>query len=202
LNIMLRSVKYPAVSGNCGVNIMKGFNILFFIIIVSISLSCGDQKTGSDKSGDQNLSSAENTAPPIDRSAMTEEEKITADLIEMIERLAEGDKSVLYENEFNYYQDEVSFTEYWKIYKVYYYQYDTLRTIEVDSVMILGDSAHVYAKLIYESKAGGRAEDAYNFWTYKLTGEKWIKPYISVLGANREIEYLEEIRRYEEEAGN
>jgi len=180
---------------------MNGCKLIFLLLPFILLLSCGDQSgDSSDRKETGQVSATSQGDKP--RAEMTEEEKIMADMSNLMERLAEGDKSALYENEFNYYQFETPLSEYWKLDKVYRYKYDTLRGIEFDSVKIMGDSARVWARVIYESSAGkGKVEQDYNFWMYNFSGDRWIKPYISVAGSYREMEYLENLRRYEEEAG-
>ncbi len=183
---------------------MKGYRILILILTALLLQSCGSKEDGSTVSEktamNESIQAAATDQKP--RSEMTEEEKIMADMTNLMDRIAEGDKSVLYENEFTYYRDETPLSEYWKEYKVYNYKYDTLAGITYDSVKILGDSAKVWAKIVYTSKAGaGTSKVDYNFIMYKFMGDRWIKPYVSVAGSARELEYLENIRRYEEEAG-
>lgn len=181
---------------------MKGYSITLVTIWLLLSVSCGQKDVGSDDTAPavQKTETAESSQK--DRSQMTEEEKIMADMTEMIERLAEGDKSAMWDNEFSYYKADKGLTDYWKIDKVYLYKYDTLAGINFDSVKIVGDSARVWANLVYTPKAGGDPfEESYAFWMYKLSGDKWIKPYISVAGSFLEIEYLENLRRYREESG-
>ena len=160
---------------------------IFGLIVLAIGLlafGCGGD--GDDKSG-------QTKAP----DEMTEEEKVMASMTELIERLVEGDKTVLYEHEFSYFKDETSLSDYFKIPKVADYAYDTLSKIEYDSVVFYEDSARVYALVTYESKAGGEIKRHYSFWMYNYHGW-WQKPYCSL--ARKEREYLEEKRLYEEDA--
>lgn len=180
---------------------MKEFKSLLFIAVIAILIGCGaDQPKDAEKPDE----STEQTKPSGEVTALTEEDKLKAAMTELIERMIEGDKMVLYENEFSYYTDETSLSEYMTLHKVIDYAYDTLRGITYNSVKIMGDSAVVSANIIYESKAGGELSKTYSFKMYNFLG-KWIKPYLSQIRLERD--YLEQRRIYDstvaaEEAGN
>ena len=165
---------------------MKEFRALLFIVLLAILIGCGADN-GKDTTA----------KTPADQSQMTEKEKLMASMTELIERLMEGDKTVLYENEFDYYKDEVSLSEYMEIPHVIDYDYDTLRGIEFDTLVILGDSAVINAEVHYESKAGGDISRVYQFKMYNFHG-KWIKPYMSKVRLERE--YMEQQRIYDSAA--
>ncbi len=164
--------------------------ILLFAVLI---IACGEKMETHQDTG---------PAANIDPANMTEEDKIEAAMIKFMERLWEGDKSVLYENEFSYYRDQTSLSEYREMYRVYEYIYDTIRGIELDSVQLMGESAKVWARVIYESFSGsGRSEQEYDFIMYNFEG-RWIKPYMSVSGTQLELEHLGELKRYIEESGD
>ncbi len=164
---------------------MKEFKVCLLIALMAILYGCG---------GEKEKEPAETSGGVAE---MSEEDKVKVSMTELIERMVEGDKTVLYEHEFNYYTDDISLSDYMKISWVKDYAYDTLRGIEYDSVKIIGDSAIVDAKIIYESKAGGEKKKAYRFTMYNYNG-KWIKPYQSKF--NEEMEYLESKRAYDSAA--
>lgn len=183
-------------------NIMNGYKYIILLLPMILILSCGDRQTGDTRTETEDATVELNPQQQIPREEMTEEQRLKADLTNMMDRLAEGDKTALYENEFSYYRIETPLSEYWKQEGVYAYKYDTLRGIEFDSVKIMGDSARVWARIIYDSKAGtGRIERNQEFWMYNYTGDHWIKPYLSYTGSMQEKEYLENLRRYQEDAG-
>jgi hypothetical protein len=167
---------------------MRDCRVIFLVVLAVGLLAFGCGGDGDDKS------QAQQTEPPEE---MTEEDKIKASMTELIERLMEGDKTVLYEHEFSYFKDETSLSDYFKIPKVADYDYDTLSGIEYDSIAFYGDSAKVWAYVTYESKAGGEIRRKYGFWMYNYHGW-WQKPYCSL--ARKEREYLEEKRLYEQNA--
>ncbi len=174
---------------------MKEFRSLLLIALVSFLIGCSADEPKE----------TEVTPEPSDAvTEMTEEDKLKASMTELIERMIEGDKSVLYEHEFSYYTDETSFSEYMTLHKVIDYAYDTLSGITYNTVNIMGDSAIVNANIIYESRAGGEITKTYTFKMYNFSG-KWIKPYMSNIRLERD--YLEQRRIYDstvaaEEAGN
>jgi hypothetical protein len=164
---------------------------VFVFLITLFIIACGEK-----------METHQDTGPvaEIDTTNMTEEEKIEAAMTTFMERLWEGDKSVLYENEFSYYKAQNSLSEYMELYRVYEYIYDTIRGIEFDSVQLMGESAKVWARVVYESFSGsGRSEQEYDFFMYNFEN-RWIKPYMSVAGSQLEIEYLENLDRYNEES--
>ncbi len=182
---------------------MNGYKLLIVLLPLILVLSCGKKQTGDTNTDNADATVELTPQQQTPREEMSEEERLKADMTNMMDRLAEGDKTALYENEFSYYKFETPLSEYWKLEKVRDYRYDTLRGIEFDSVKIMGDSARVWARIIYESKAGtGKVEANYNFWMYNFTGDHWIKPYVSVAGSFQEKEYLDNLRRYREESGD
>ncbi len=167
---------------------MKEFRSLLFIALITILIGCG---------ADEPKESKEQAKPTDEVGELTEEDKLKASMTELIERMIEGDKMVLYEHEFSYYTEETSLSDYMKLHRVIDYKYDTLVGITYNSVKIMGDSAIVDANIIYESKAGGEFTKTYQFKMYNFQG-KWIKPYLSL--ASLEREYLEQRRIYDSAA--
>jgi hypothetical protein len=123
-----------------------------------------------------------------------DEAAIRASLTELFERIKEGDKTVLYENEFGNYRDTTTLSEYMELKKVKDYKYDTLKEIEIDSVEIIGDSAAAYVKIIYKSMAEKDLVRPYKLAVYRDRG-KWIKPYQSKW--SEEKYYREQKRIYD-----
>ncbi len=175
-------------------SIMREYKLILLAVIILILPGCG----GSEKPETTNAASTQT----MTTTSGSDEEQIRAVMKNMMDRLWEGDKTALYENEFSYYRDKTPLSEYYELHKVYNYIYDTIRGINIDSVKVTGDSARVFAQVIYESRSGkGQTSQAYAFSMYKFTG-KWIKPYMSMAGSKEELEYLENLRRYKEETGD
>ncbi|HHI02629.1 MAG: hypothetical protein DRP51_06740 [Candidatus Zixiibacteriota bacterium] len=171
---------------------MKQFRSLLCIALLAILIGCGtDEPDKTKESAEEQMKLSGDTA------ILSEEDKLKASMTELIERMIEGDKTVLYEHEFSYYTDETSLSDYMKLHRVIDYNYDTLRGITYDSVKIMGDSAIVDAGIIYESKAGGEFTKKYRFKMYNFHG-KWVKPYMSQVRLERE--YLEQQRIYDSAA--
>ncbi|UCD94516.1 MAG: hypothetical protein JSU69_00240 [Candidatus Zixiibacteriota bacterium] len=163
---------------------MKFFRLVCVLSCFMVIVGCGgERKTGN---------------APDKTVITTDEDAIRAVLIEYIERVMEGDKTVLYENEFMYYRDEVSLTEYMEYSWVKEYPYDYISGVEVDSVEVMGDSARAKIRVFYEATAfSGEEERPYDVTLYR-SGEQWIRPYQSKW--YREVEYMERIREYERAA--
>jgi hypothetical protein len=164
---------------------MKFYNLLIILVSLLLIFGCGEE---------QQIETNTDTT-----TVQTDEEQIKAALTELIERVKEGDKTVLYENEFTYYTDSVSLSEYMEIHKVLDYKYDTLYGIAFDSIIVMDDSAVIAARIIYKSPGSGQTERRYPLKAYR-SGEKWVRPYLSNYA--REAEYLERVRAYQEAIKN
>jgi hypothetical protein len=135
---------------------------------------------------------------PGETAEMTDEEAIRAVLVEYIERVMEGDKTVLYENEFMYYTDEVSLTEYMEYSWVKQYPYEYITGLKIDSIEVMGDSAEAKIRVAYEATAFSKAEERpYDVMLYR-SGGRWIRPFQSKW--NGQVEYMKRIREYEQAA--
>lgn len=117
-----------------------------------------------------------------------DEAEIRAMIGEYFDRVREGDKTVLYENEFTYYTDDKSLDDYMALSRVLDYKYDTLGGIMVDSIIVMDDSAFIWLKVTYNSADGSQNERPYRLPAYRSQG-RWIRPYMS--RAKEEAEYLE-----------
>ncbi len=119
---------------------------------------------------------------------------IRAMIEEYFGRVMEGDKTVLYENEFTYYTDGISMSEYMEFGQVLEYKYDTLSGVIVDSINVMTDSARLWIKVVYTGAEGDTKERPYVIKAYR-SGDRWIRPYLSHW--KDEAEYLELIRQYD-----
>lgn len=168
---------------------MKLFSYILAVVLL-LAAGCGTEQKSDSKT---EISKAAETA-----GASNDRERIRQALTEMIDRVKEGDKTVLYENEFTYFTDSVSLSAYMEIPRVIDYAYDTLHGIAVDTIKLMDDSALVMARIIYRSVGGGEIERIYPIKVYR-SGERWIKPYLS--NYMREAEYLEAVKAYREAVG-
>jgi len=174
------------------VNIVRHYRIFIILALMGLfAFSCGENDTAREA---ETETVGEVEEAPADSIAAAKKE-IQEMLTEMVDRVKEGDKTVLYEMEFDYYTDSVSLSEYMEINRVLNYKYDTLGAIRVDTVVVYGDSAMVGVTVIYESVVGGTTERPYAIKAYKYNGE-WLRPYLSNYA--KELEYQERVRAYEE----
>lgn len=165
---------------------MKGYKILIIAAVLLLVAGC----TGEQQRQKKVALPAATQAKPLD----PDEAAIRASLTELFGRIKEGDKTVLYENEFSYFKDTVSLSTYMELRKVKEYKYDTLKGIEVDSTTIMGDSAWAYVRIIYESSEGEEHPRPYRLNIYRSRGN-WIKPYQSKWADEKD--YLEQRRIYD-----
>ncbi|MFH2036278.1 MAG: hypothetical protein ABIJ45_07745 [Candidatus Zixiibacteriota bacterium] len=158
---------------------MKYYKYLMVLLILVIMVGCGqNQKT------DSNITT---------EAAMSDEDQIRAILTEYIDRVKEGDKTVLYENEFKYYTDSVTLSMYMELPRVLDYKYDSLYNMIIDSINIMDDSAALRVRVQYLSASGGIVDKPYPMKVYKRYDEKWVRPYQSSYAIEKEF-----IERYKE----
>jgi len=166
---------------------MRLYKLLPFLLCLILVAGCSKQEeTDAEKEP-----TIEDKSPFLD----SDKQAIAAVMEEYIDRVKEGDLTVLYENEFSYYKDEHSMSEYMEMKRVLDYKFDTLSAIEIDSIHVMDDSAVLVIRILYESAAGGTLERPYMIKMYRSFGG-WIRPYLSKW--EEEAEYLEQIREYEE----
>ncbi|MEW5923003.1 MAG: hypothetical protein AB1746_03360 [Candidatus Zixiibacteriota bacterium] len=163
---------------------MKSYRMLSIPVIFLLLIGCGNQETAQNSS-----------SPGVTTEETSDEATIRALMIEYIERTKEGDKTVLYENEFPYYKDLISLTEYMEYRWVRDYEYNRLSSIEVDSLRIFGDSATVWIRLSYGIDVPEGEWRSYAAKVYRSHG-KWYRPYQSHY--DKQLENDAEIKAYEE----
>jgi hypothetical protein len=159
---------------------MKIHNFIIILVALGFLFGCGKEAP---------------SRKPVEKTSFTgDAAAIEASLKELFDRTKEGDKTVLYENEFSYYKLDYSISQYMELDMVRKYKYDTLKGIEVDSVDLMGDSARVKVRVIYQSENGGEKEVPYKTTMYRSQGQ-WIKPYMSRWDGEKD--YLEQKRIYD-----
>ncbi len=155
---------------------MKVCKLFLIVIVVFFIIGCASE--------------TEKAVPEVETDAeMFDDAAIRHTLNEFIRRTKEGDKTVLYENEFDYYKLEVTLSDYYELDRVKLYKYDTLKSIEVDSIKLMENSAKAYVRITYESILGGETERSYSVMVYR-SGDHWIKPYQSNFTAEKEFRDL------------
>ena len=178
-------------SGRYGVNtkiVPKVSKILLLMLIsagVGFFGSCG-KKSGSGDTG-QDAAIASNA-----EGVLSEEKVIEEMLNEAITRLRYGDKSGLYENEFDYATDEIGFDEYLAKGEIRYAQADSITFIEVRHVKFFDhDSARVDVTVHFEGPTGKKSYLRDKIVIYHHKG-RWIKPTVSII--DLQLDYEEKIR--------
>ncbi len=165
---------------------MKMHRLIPIAITILIFAGCSGKQSGEKK--------VETAATTQSKIISPEEAAVRASLIELFDRIKEGDKTVLYENEFSYLKDTISLSAYLELKRVRDYKYDTLKGIEIDSISITGDSARAYIRINYQSQEGVEHSKPYRLGLYR-SGINWIKPYLSRWAEERD--YLEQRRIYD-----
>jgi hypothetical protein len=150
--------------------------LLLMVVVVGVGFfwSCG-KKSDSGNAG-QDTTVASNT-----KGELSEEEVIEEMINEVLTRLRYGDKSGLYENEFEYAQDETSFEEYLEMGQIRFAQADTITFVEVRHVNFFDhDSALVNVTVHFEGPTGKKSffRDKIVVYYHK---DRWIKPTVSVI---------------------
>ncbi len=159
--------------------------LISFLIVVMFGGCSSKKETASDPvvETDSTITAQPRFAPGSD------EEQIYTMINNALIRLSYGDKSDLYELEYEYFTDETSFDDYLKMGQITYAQMDSILRIDMDSVMFFGeDSAWAIIEYVFkdwEGKEKSRRKD--RIVVYKHKG-RWIKPTVTVLPLQYEYE--------------
>ncbi len=168
----------------CGVSTVKAADLIKLFLPLLILTGVASLGSCGKKSG-----SGQDTT--VDLSTQTEgskEHAIEEMLNETIERLRYGDKSGLYENEFDYFTDETNFDDYLKMAQLRYAQADTITFVEVRHVNFLDrDSALVDVTVHFEGPTGKKTFLRDKIIVYWHNG-RWIKPTVTVIDLQRDYE--------------
>ena len=165
---------------------MKCFRAITLLLTFLFIFGCGGEQSAPQKTDNKTQTSVDDGG---------DEAAIRAILIEYIERMTEGDKTVLYENEFLSYPDIISLTEYPESPRARDYAYDSLSHVVVDSVEIMGDSAYAWIKLYYLSSDPEPEAHESRTRLYRSMG-RWYRPYLSKW--DKQLDYEEEIKAYQD----
>lgn len=107
--------------------------------------------------------------------------RIEANLNDALTRLRLGDKSGLWENEFDYLLDKETFDFYLSRRELEYSQADTLMQLDVNDVrLFMPDSAMAFVTIHFEGPTGMKTllDDSVKVYYHN---ERWIKPTVSVI---------------------
>lgn len=169
-----------------GVSIMNSaFDKLLVIVVILclvLAAACGKQGETPDTSA----GGAGETA------SLTEEEIIGEVLNEAIIRLKYGDKTGLYENEFEYMKDEYTYDDYLRMAQIRWAEADSITFVEVRRIEFFDrDSAQVDVTVHFEGPTGQKSYVRDKVVVYYHQG-RWIKPTVSVI--DQQLYYDEKIR--------
>ena len=173
-----------------GVNTMKvapkACCLLLLGGIVLCLAACG-QKTEPGKSGaDTVVATTDSSGRAPDIVAIEQQ------LNDVLTRLRYGDKSGLYENEFDYFTDETTFDKYLEMGQIRWANADTLAFLEVRDIEYFDhDSALVKVTVHFENATGHKSFLDDKIILYYHNG-RWIKPTVTVI--DLQVDYEEKIR--------
>lgn len=175
-----------------GVNTMRAASetskiLLLMLVSVGVGLfvSCSKKSDSGDTGRDATVGS-------FPKGELSEEAAIEETLNEVVTRLRYGDKSGLYDNEFEYATDETTFDDYLTKGEIRYAQADTITFIEVRHVKFFDhDSAAVDVTVHFEGPTGKKSYLRDKIVVYHHKG-RWIKPTVSII--DLQADYQEKIR--------
>lgn len=128
-----------------------------------------------------------------DEDLDTDQQIILDKTYELFLRAKVNDKAVMYENEFPYLKEERELEEYLTNKYVKAYNADTLVALQVDSVLVTGDSALSYLRLEFvQSDSTYKISELALRW--RKYNDVWIKPSLS--NPAEQLEFEEELRIY------
>jgi len=178
---------------------MKRFKPLAILAAISILLlaGCGGEQDQETQKTTPDAVEGEDTATASDGKS-ADFRAVEAVIDETIIRLKYGDKSGLYENEFEYLRDEETFEDYLQHGEVKWANADSLDHVEVADITFYDrDSALVDAVFHFVASDGTESKSETQLMAYYHNGQ-WIKPYVSRI--DHQLEYEELIRQAEEDA--
>ena len=151
-------------------------------ILLLLLISTGIGFFGScGKKNDSGNAGQDTTVASNAKGELSEEKNIEEMINEVLTRLRYGDKSGLYENEFEYAQDETSFEEYLGMGQIRFAQADTITLVEVRHVNFFDhDSAIVDVTVHFEGPTDKKSFFRDKVVVYYHKG-RWIKPTVSVI---------------------
>jgi hypothetical protein len=144
--------------------------------------SCGTSDNGAGGSGSSGTQQV----------LLTPADSINAMMNEAMERLRLGDKSYLFDLEFEYLQDDITYDDYLNMAQIKWASADTITHVEIRDVELFDhDSALVDVTLHFEGVTGKKSYHRDKTVVYYHRG-RWIKPTVSVI--DMQAAYDEKIR--------
>lgn len=186
-----------------GVNIMRVRSVrVASIIVLLFFLGCSGDKQSAKPDAKKDSTEA-STKHKTELAKIPEgaslEDTIEFVMNEAITRLKYGDKSGLYENEFQYYTDEHNLDDFLKSGPAMYAKADTVSHIDVISVQRYpADSAVVAVEVMFEGKTGTTSMLRDTVSVY-YSGGRWKKPTASHI--TPQLEYEKLVKQAQQDAG-
>lgn len=181
-----------------GVNMVSEAKHLICLLFCLLLFACGSDESKTE-SGATIAVNPDSTTATDQKERNPEYATIEGALNEAIVRLRHGDKSGLYENEFEYLKDDMTFDDYLKTDQMRWAQADTVKYVEVRHIEFCGqDSAIVDVTVHFEGLTGKESFHRDKLIVYYHQG-RWIKPTVSVIDQQR---YYDEKMRVADSAAN
>ncbi len=135
-----------------------------FAVLTVLLCSCSKQEPSKSSGA---------SAPVSDRQAIQD------DLNEVVARWHDGDKAVLYDNEFPYVRDRFTFDDYLK-FRELSMDADTVSAMNVQDVSFFGrDSARVQVEVVFTGPTGKVSKRIDHYLMYHSEG-RWIRPTVGL----------------------
>lgn len=186
-------------SGMYGVNTMRISDIrrLFVVLLAAAAITvagCGGEGGDSDVATDE--------PAPAGADSLTFEEELELQMNAVLDRLRYGDKSGLWENEFEYLREEHTFDKYLTERHVAWAEADTLKYLEIEDLKRFGDDSAVAEVVVHFENKGNETLREDTLTVYYHNG-RWIKPTISSYKGQASFDSLRQaaIEAAEREAG-
>ena len=164
---------------------MRPRDVFPVILCIGWLAACDSKKTSDDV--------VQDSSALVGESGEAADKKLIERMLkETIARLKYGDKSALYENEFEYFTDEKTYDDYLEKAEIRWAQADTVTLIEVKHIDLFDrDSALVDVTVHFEGPTGKKSYLDDRLYVYYHKG-RWIKPTVTVI--DLQLNYEEKIR--------
>ena len=124
----------------------------------------------------------------ISHDLKTRELEIQEILTEALVRLSYGDKTGLYDLEFDYFTDEYSYDNYLTRGEIQYATMDSVDYLEIVGSIVYEDSINLNVYFVFKSSKGTPTKTQNSFTMFKQADGAWKKPTMTSLFLQREYE--------------
>jgi len=151
-------------------------------LLTLLVLGCGGNKETKEKIE----SDAQNPVTPEGK------EKLFEDILNRtMDRLRYSDKSYIYELEFPYYREEISFDKFLEIGKIRAAKADTLEFVDIVKLnMYETDSVVAHVEVHFKGPTGAESIFKGDSLTFYWYGGEWIRPTVSTYFAQRQLDVI------------